>query len=1028
MPNTTNKQVRNWFIDQLNLYQSANSDFESIKRNFIIREAEFIIITQSLLNKDSNDPLQHELILGRRGSGKSTLLKRIEIEITENKKLSKKYIPINLAEEQAGIYRLFDLWEQVIEELQHQLKIIQNKKDFEDFETAQDYTRHLYDLIHTICIKNKKRIVLLLDNFDRIVENFTDDGNLLRETLINYNDIEIIAGSTRMDEHFWKYDMPFYEFFRKHKLEALSREEMLLLLNHWAKSLDITELKDFIKNNPGKLENIRILTDGLPRTLQFFIQIVLQNSQAYGYDYLKKIMDHVTPLYQERLNHLPPQLRKIVLEMSFIWEACTTKQLVEKTRMESKLISANLKTLVQKGIVDKIETSKKNHLYRISERFFNMWLIFTQGNPEQKRKAKCLSVFLENWYDYQDFKTLAENHISQLREKKINFNEAIILSKALSQAKYISLEQRDLILDLTETINENKIKDTLIHLPKKAKEILNEIIETLEKRDYKKSIKLISSIENEEDGLKFYLLGVLYSEENSYIDAEKYYLLAIEKGENKAINDLATLYKKQNKPELAEKYYLLAIENKEYRALNNLAILYRNQNKLELAEKYYLQAIEKGEKKALNNLAVLYKNQNKLELAEKYYLQAIAGGSDNAIFNLANLYKKQKRYSDAETYYLKAIKKGNNDAIINLANLYYVQKNYLKTEKYYLLAIKKGDYIASNNLALLYSEQKKYKEAEKYYLLAIEKYNSKKALFNIALLYEKQSNYKKAEKYYLLAIENNITEAINNLAMLYQDQDRYKEAENYYLLAIKKGMYKSFNNLANLYAKQGNYQKAEEYYLSAIKKEDFIALNNLGMLYEEQQKYDKAEEYYLLAIGKNIHLALNNLAMLYEEQQKYDKAEEYYKAAIKENDDNALNNLAILYYNQNINKEQVLKLLIKNNKNPQNLIIAEIWNGLFKDLEKRVFSLVRNGNVELQSFIIDLLIHQQKNLVLKLFKSPDLGLILKEKYTVLYYVCMLINNHNEENLELKTPPEIENTIREILQIISTKEKFYGYIK
>jgi len=86
--------------------------------------------------------------------------------------------------------------------------------------------------------------------------------------------------------------------------------------------------------------------------------------------------------------------------------------------MESKLISANLKTLVQKGIVDKIETSKKNHLYRISERFFNMWLIFTQGNPEQKRKAKCLSIFLENWYDALDFKTLANDHISLLKDKK----------------------------------------------------------------------------------------------------------------------------------------------------------------------------------------------------------------------------------------------------------------------------------------------------------------------------------------------------------------------------------------------------------------------------------------------------------------------------------------------------------------------------------------------------------------------------------------------------------------------------------
>src|SRR5688500_12518608 len=93
----------NWFVDQLNIYQSANSDNESIKRNFVIRKEEFELVISDLENKKQDDPLQHELFLGRRGSGKSTLLKRIQIEIEENQNLASRYIAINLAEEQAGI-------------------------------------------------------------------------------------------------------------------------------------------------------------------------------------------------------------------------------------------------------------------------------------------------------------------------------------------------------------------------------------------------------------------------------------------------------------------------------------------------------------------------------------------------------------------------------------------------------------------------------------------------------------------------------------------------------------------------------------------------------------------------------------------------------------------------------------------------------------------------------------------------------------------------------------------------------------
>jgi TPR repeat protein len=741
--NTKNLRIGNWFIDQLNLYQSANSDYSSIKKNFIIRESEYNSIINSLMDKKKDDPLQHELIIGRRGSGKSTLLKRIEIEVVENPKLNKKYLPINLAEEQAGIYRLFDLWEQVLHEMIDQLDLDLVLQEFSTFDSNDDYTHYLYQQIHQLCKKHKKRIVLLLDNFDRIVENFTDDGNLLRETLINYSDIEIVAGSTRMDEHFWKYNMPFYEFFRRHRLEALSKEEMFKLLNHWSDSLEIPELKDYVKNNPGKIENIRILTDGLPRTLQFFIQMVLQNADANSYDYLKKIMDNVSPLYQERLNSLPAQLRKTVLEIAFIWEACTTKQLVEKVKMESKLISANLKTLVEKGIVDKIETNKKNHLYRISERFFNMWLIITQGNPSQKRKAKWLSIFLENWYDANDLKKLTQKHIQNLKEGKLSWEKALITSKGLSQTKHITTSERDEIIEYTQKLKGINDKDCLIELPRKYSDIYDELTLLKNKSEFLKGIEIANSIENEEDGLKFFFLGYFNRKLNKFKEAEKYYLLAIEKGNTKAMNDLANLYQ----------------------------------------------------------------DQGKFPKAEKHYLLAIAKGSDYAKYNLA---------------------------------------------------------------------------------------------------------------------------------LLYQNQGKYKEAEKNYLSVIEKGI-------------------------------DF-----------------------------------------------------------------AINNLTILYFKQNIHKEKGLELISKLKESDdqihlQNIILIEIWNGIFNDVENRIINLITKteGN-ELDWFLKQLLIHQQKNLVLQLFKSEEFGAMLQEKYSLLYYVTLLLNEHQYENLLLKIPPELKSTIDEVIANIEEKERFYGY--
>jgi hypothetical protein len=573
-------------VEQLMLYQSANTSPEIIKKNFVIRLEEFEDIVAAMQNKEWDDPLQHELILGRRGSGKSTLLKRIEIEVNENPDIKKKFIAVNLAEEQAGIYRLFDLFEQVLIALGFDMDNVEYDSDSWD---NDQYARSLYQKIHNYCFENKKRIVLLLDNFDVILDNMKDDGHLLRELLINYKDIQLIVGSTRMDEHFWSYDKPFYEFFRKHRLEALSREEMARLINHWADSMGIEELKEFSVKHAGKFENIRILTDGLPRTIQFFIQMVLQRKETDSYTYLQKIMDLVTPLYQERLKYLTPPLRKTVYELAFFWEAVTTKELVQKLKMESKLVSANLKTLIQNGIVEKIETDTKNHLYRISERFFNLWIIITQGNPLEKKKAKWLSIFLENWYSKDEIHSLAQRHFSYLKEcKEMHVND-LFLTKALAQSRYITTKDRDNLIELSEgKVSEKEL--SYLSLPRKYKEIANELEDLINNQNYDKALEIAKEIENEEDGYKFFAMANLYYLKKNIKKAEENYIKAIEFGLDKAILYIAVLYEEQGSLDLAVEYYLKAEKRGYTYAMYNLALLYYSKNQerkksLELIQK-----------------------------------------------------------------------------------------------------------------------------------------------------------------------------------------------------------------------------------------------------------------------------------------------------------------------------------------------------------------------------------------------------------------------------------------------------------
>jgi hypothetical protein len=554
-------------------YQSANAEDEQVKANFLVRLNEFDVIMDDIRRQPAKGSVQHFLLIGRRGSGKSTLLKRIQIEL-ESTELSQKFIAVNLAEEQANVYKLYDLLEAVLEELEYHAVEV----DIPACEVDTDaYTRKLFAAMHNALTASGKKLVLLLDNIDRIFENMQAEASLFREYLLNYSDLKIIGGSTRMSEHFWKYNKPFYEFFRVLELKPLTSDEIKRLLLSWSEKLNLPALAEFVSNKAGQLETVRILTDGLPRTLQFFVNILLNRTQETGYEYLRLIMDSVTPLYQERLNSLPPSQRKIVLQLAFLWEGVGAKEISEVTKMDTRIISAQLKQLIEKGIAEKIETNTKNHLYRLSERFFNLWLIFTQGSPKEKRKARGLTIFLENFYDAEEIVRLAAEHLKLLKEGSPTGNKAALITKALSQSKYIKSHIRDELINTTLKL-ENISGELLHQLPFTTEQIKKDIDAAVDNEDYLKAIKLAESIEHE-DGYREMLLGYINEEQGQKDKATEYYEKALKKEQWLAAHSLALLNFSKN-PNSAETYFKTAMEH-QINASFHLAALYyvHNRNK-----------------------------------------------------------------------------------------------------------------------------------------------------------------------------------------------------------------------------------------------------------------------------------------------------------------------------------------------------------------------------------------------------------------------------------------------------------------
>lgn len=588
--------------DNVVKYQNANQPMDEVVKNFIVRKKEYEDTIKSIKSAKEGDSFSHLVFVGRRGSGKSTLLRRIQAGILNSDSLSSRYEVVNLSEEQSGVYRFFDLWDYVIRDLNSQGYSIQ-EPDFRLYKNnLKTYSKNLHALIINALRNRNKRLILLIDNIDRIFDNIGEDVALFRELLMNYKEIRIIGGSTIMSEHFWRYDMPFYEYFTIKRLEPLSLAEIELLLQHWSEVKGVPEIKDYLKGYPGKIQSIRMLTDGLPRTMLLFIDMLLDRKEQNGYQYLQRIVDNATPIYQERLSGLSPSQRKVITELAFVWDAATVEELVNRCKMESKLISAILNQLIGLRFVEKVKGETKHLYYRLEERFFNLWLNMTQGGPQQRYEAKALSSFLESWYDKTELEGLAKSFSSLLLNEELNPDFAESLGYALLKSKTIESEKKqDLVIGLRKydaKIEKEDIATIFVDFDKSIKE-------AFESKNYEKAIELIK-IADINEGRRYFGLGLASGRLGKEADAEKYYLTAINKEELSALNNLAILYKDQGKYELSEKYFLSAIEKGYVSALNNLANLYKMQKKYDLSEKYYLLAMKEGEGKAIYNLAMLY--------------------------------------------------------------------------------------------------------------------------------------------------------------------------------------------------------------------------------------------------------------------------------------------------------------------------------------------------------------------------------------------------------------------------------------
>ncbi|MBD2699415.1 ATP-binding protein [Spirosoma sp. BT702] len=514
------------------IYNPHNQSKEALIAGFIARKQKFERIFRDIRDSTMTKPEQHYLIQGIRGMGKTTLLLRIAYEIENTPELRQRLIPIVFNEEEYGIGSLADVWERTAQYLgEADIAFADLYDNVTKLYGQDDYEQRAFQAIIDALQKQNKKLLLLIDNIGDVLKKLdTQEEKRLREILLTTSELRLIGATSVAIEQVHDYTKPFYEFFKMIHLEGLAKQEAIELFLKLGETYHTEAVQQLIERQPGRIEAIRRLTGGVIRTMVLLFEILVENGSGSVFRDLNILLDRVTPLYKHRLDDLPAQQQKIVAALAQAWDAASAKELAQVVRLESKVVSAQLKQLIDNNVVEKVETKTKNHLYRLDERFFNIWYLMRFGRKTDQR-VLWLIRFFETMFagDEEWMQERIDGHLKAMEVGTLDPEAALYLTTAFST----------IIKD--EEIEDKLKKTTRIYLITKGYNSLaanityskqEQVTEIIHSGKYAEAIKFLSSFNNKNEAILLdlsacYLMNdeTLLAEENlikSFTDKKEY--------------------------------------------------------------------------------------------------------------------------------------------------------------------------------------------------------------------------------------------------------------------------------------------------------------------------------------------------------------------------------------------------------------------------------------------------------------------------------------------------------------------------
>ncbi len=378
---------------------------EELTASFCVRKAEFDSMTE-ILRECIGASNPHQIVIGPRGSGKTSLLLRVAAEVRRDPELSARFQPVVFAEESYEVASTGEFWLEALARLADQAPAREDAPDLhrtlEDLRTIQD-DQTLGDRCLAALLdfsdREDKRLVLMVENLNSMFRDMSDRdaGWRLRKILQTEPRIILLASATSRFDEIDHPDHALYDLLRVRTLEPLDTKECQVL---W----------ETVSGAPPPRQTIRpleILTGGNPRLVAIVASFGAELSFRALMDDLLDLVDEHTEYFKRHIEALPPQERRVYLALADLWKPATTREITERSRIDTSKCSAQLTRLIERGVVQVTGGSLRRKQYYLTERLYNIYyLLRRNGGPDSLIQA--LIRFMESFYSRSALRDIGE--------------------------------------------------------------------------------------------------------------------------------------------------------------------------------------------------------------------------------------------------------------------------------------------------------------------------------------------------------------------------------------------------------------------------------------------------------------------------------------------------------------------------------------------------------------------------------------------------------------------------------------------